>query len=108
MNKITIWIHVKVVHLIRDPRAVLSSRATAHWDVYSLQAAQLCQQMLGDMALAKVLPPERCKAGNKEGNPQKYCLRYTLVRYEDLVDNTEEMVKSLYGRLGLRWTEEIR
>ena len=44
----------------------------------------------------------------QEGNSEKYCLRYTLVRYEDLVDKMEEMVRSLYGRLGLLWTEEIR
>ena len=39
---------------------------------------------------------------------EKFWLRYTLVRYEDLADRTEEMVKSLYARLGLRWTEKIR
>ena len=89
------WIRnseIKVVHLVRDPRAVLSSRAVVGWEKETLQAARLCHQMLGDMALAKSLPPER----------------YTLVRYEDLADNTEEIVKSLYARLGLHWTEEIR
>ena len=34
--------------------------------------------------------------------------RYTLVRYEDLVDNMEEMVKGLYTRLGLIWTDNVR
>ena len=89
------WIgktEIKVVHLVRDPRAVLSSRAVVGWEKETLQAARLCHEMLGDMAIAKSLPPER----------------YTLVRYEDLADNTEEIVKSLYARLGLHWTEEIR
>ena len=44
----------------------------------------------------------------KQTEYDKYWVRYTLVRYEDLVDKTEEMVKSLYARLGLRWTKEIR
>ena len=83
---------IKVLHLIRDPRAVLSSRAAVGWERETLKAARLCRQMLGDLALAQVLPQER----------------YTLVRYEDLVDNTEDTVERLYGRLGLRWTEEMR
>ena len=83
---------IKVLHLIRDPRAVLFSRAAVGWERETLQAARLCRQMLRDLALAQVLPPER----------------NTLVRYEDLAENTEETVERLYARLGLRWTEEMR
>ena len=83
---------IKVVHLVRDPRAVLSSRSAVGWESETLQAALLCSEMLEDMALERSLPPER----------------YTLVRYEDLADRTEEIVERLYACLGLRWTEEIR
>ena len=60
------WKRAQVVHLVRDPRAVLSSRAVNRWDKHSLQAGPLCHQMLGDMALAKSLPPERCYLGNPQ------------------------------------------
>ena len=89
------WIgksEIKVVHLVRDPRAVLSSRSAVGWESETLKAARLCHEMLKDMTLKKNLPPER----------------YTLVRYEDLADQTEDIVQRLYARLGLSWTEEMR
>ena len=48
------------------------------------------------------------KSLGEKTESEKCWLRYTLVRYEDLAERTEEMVKSLYARLGLRWTEKIR
>ena len=55
----TIFGNIQVVHLVRDPRAVVSSRATNNWDETSQQAGLLCHQMIEDMELAKILPPER-------------------------------------------------
>lgn len=34
--------------------------------------------------------------------------RYTLVRYEDMADNMVDVMASLYNRLGLQWTDDIR
>ena len=49
----------QVVHLIRDPRAILGSRATAMWAREFLEAKSLCLQMQGNMALAGSIPPDR-------------------------------------------------
>ena len=38
--------NAQVVHLVRDPRAVLSSREVAHWDKGALEAGRLCKDML--------------------------------------------------------------
>merc|ERR1719270_317617 len=40
---------IQVVHLVRDPRAVLSSREVAHWDTGALEAGRLCKDMLRDL-----------------------------------------------------------
>ena len=58
--------------------------------------------------LPKVSHQRGAKQFEEKTECKKFWLRYTLVRYEDLADRTEEMVKSLYARLGLRWTEKIR
>ena len=50
----------QVVHLVRDPRAVLSSREVAHWDKGALEAGRLCKDMLRDLDISESLPPERC------------------------------------------------
>ena len=50
----------QVVHLVRDPRAVLSSREVAHWDTGALEAGRLCKDMLRDLDISESLPPERC------------------------------------------------
>ena len=50
----------QVVHLVRDPRAVLSSREVAHWDKGALEAGRLCKDMLTDLDISQSLPPERC------------------------------------------------
>ena len=63
----------QVVHLVRDPRAIISSRynfclfdyfienarLAGGWSEGSIQADLLCDQLLGDLDLREHLPPER-------------------------------------------------
>ena len=52
----------QVVHLIRDPRAILGSRATALWAREHLEAPGLCRQMQENMDLARSIPPDRWRS----------------------------------------------
>merc|ERR1712055_439820 len=90
------WIHktnIKVVHLVRDPRAIINSVSKRSvWSNLLKNATFQCARMLDDMQLEKSLPKER----------------YVRVRYEDLVDETEKTLEGIYSHLGLPWTEHVR
>jgi len=90
------WVHksnIKVVHLVRDPRAIINSVSKRSvWSNLLKNATFQCARMLDDMQLEKSLPKER----------------YVRVRYEDLVDKTENTLEAIYSHLGLLWTEHIR
>lgn len=82
---------VKVVHLIRDPRAVLSSRRAlgfADFGHLAEEASLLCGKYAEDLRLAP-----------GEGDPLRP--RYKMVRYEDIVDIPLEFTRSLYAFMGL-------
>ena len=85
---------IKVVHLVRDPRAMITSiaRRPGVWSSLLKNSTFQCQRMEDDMKLEQGLPKER----------------YVRVRYEDLVDKTEETLEGLYNHLGLLWTDHVR
>ena len=91
------WVYdtdIKVVHLVRDPRAMITSiaRRPGVWSSLLKNSTFQCQRMEDDMKLEQGLPKER----------------YVRVRYEDLVDKTEETLEGLYHHLGLLWTDHVR
>lgn len=90
---------LKVIHLLRDPRAVINSRITTTW--YSLKDAKdgskvelsrdaddLCQRMTYDL---------KASADIK----RKYPDRFSLVLFEDLQDNLDQKAYMLYNYLGI-------
>ena len=73
---------IKVVHLVRDPRAMITSIAKrpGTWSDTLKNATFQCRRMMEDSRLEDVLPRDR----------------YIRVRYEDLVASPDQTVRALY------------
>lgn len=92
---------LKVVHLVRDPRAVLNSRVidTSHenWTIKSVRehAQTMCRDMLRNIKYA-VSAPSWLQG------------RYTLLRYEDLATNPHQIAEQLYKFVGVNIASQVR
>ena len=85
---------VKVVHWVRDPRAMITSMAKkpGTWSDTLRNATFQCRRMLEDSKLEALLPSER----------------YIKVRYEDLVELTNTTLSRIYDHLGLPYTAHVQ
>ena len=85
---------VKVVHLVRDPRAMISSMMaqTEEWTVRLASYRNICQQLHMDM--------EQLENHMPEG-------RYMRVRYEDIVENPVQEFRKICEFTGVRFDEEL-
>jgi len=89
--------NVKVIHLFRDPRAVINSEINAHWYKHThnieLNARSLCKKMLHDYIEGRVLL-------------SRYPSKFMFLYYEDLTDNALDKVKALYKYIGMSESPE--
>ncbi|XP_019627230.1 PREDICTED: carbohydrate sulfotransferase 1-like [Branchiostoma belcheri] len=94
-------IHLKIIHLVRDPRATFASRIHLHTPrrANGSEIEELCNWITRNTL-------------NKNVSSQ-WQGRYTLVRYEDFADHPELITKKLYRFLGmpihgdvLQWVKE--
>lgn len=80
---------IKVIHLLRDPRAIISSRVAKDWkNTKENDPEHICRQMEDDMRLSNILPPDR----------------YLMIKYEELVKDPASRLQMLYDFAGLRMT----
>ncbi|XP_077424713.1 carbohydrate sulfotransferase 1 isoform X2 [Vanacampus margaritifer] len=103
---------LKIIHLVRDPRAILASRITAFsdqfraWKIWNAtgrqpryvdlsQITSTCKDMLAS-AEAGLLRPAWLQG------------RYLLVRYEDLAFNPKHMANELYQFIGLEMEDRVQ
>ena len=92
---------LKVVHLVRDPRAVLNMRVMhnshENWTRKSVRehAKTLCRDMLRNIKYA-VSAPSWLQG------------RYTLLRYEDLAMNPHQIAEQLYKFVGVNIDPQVR
>ncbi|XP_069134960.1 carbohydrate sulfotransferase 1-like [Argopecten irradians] len=89
--------NLKIIHLLRDPRAVMNSRYKLGWTPVPGGAVSLCTKMKKDYQQSVKL--RRLFPG-----------RIHTVFYEDMAQNFEEIVKEIYSFLGyqLNAKEQIR
>ncbi|XP_045131714.1 carbohydrate sulfotransferase 1-like isoform X2 [Portunus trituberculatus] len=89
--------NVKVVFLVRDPRATMSSRySSVSWcndnpDCSSPEV--LCSDLQGDLKVATALG-------------QLYPQRFKMLKYEDLATDPQTVIKNLMDFLGLEYSVE--
>ena len=103
---------IKVIHLVRDPRAILNSRKNGNWKSRLQDTEYVCNNLLDDLQLSTLLPSERyfflfdAKFYVDQFNIS-LVFRYKLVRYEDVVADPLEMMKDLYTFSGIPFSKEV-
>lgn len=89
---------VKVVHLFRDPRAVLLSRhhlGFAKWSDLQNESQTWCRRMSRDLETTKVIQADL-----------ELRSRYVIVRYEDITVAPVEAVQRMFEFMGLQPSKE--
>ena len=92
---------VKMIHLVRDPRAVVYSMVQLKWikyhsdPMFSKDVHRVCDPILQNLRLGLVSPPPWLKD------------RFKVVRYEDLAFNTLNVTQELYKFAGFDWSASV-
>lgn len=94
---------VKVIHLVRDPRAVIYSRMkSVSWikssyrdSNFSSHVHELCDPIEQNIRLGLLYPPPWLRN------------RFKVVRFEDLAVNTVNIAQELYRFTGFDWSESV-
>ncbi|KAM4035989.1 carbohydrate sulfotransferase 1-like [Anomaloglossus baeobatrachus] len=104
-------LNLKVVHLVRDPRAVLASRINTFVDQYrSYQIWNSSGRKPHNMDLTLIM--NMCTDYSKTletafSRPSWLKGKYMLVRYEDLSRHPLKKATEIYNFLGLSWKEGL-
>ncbi|XP_073423925.1 carbohydrate sulfotransferase 1-like [Dendrobates tinctorius] len=102
---------IKVVHLVRDPRAVLASRINTFVSQYrSYQIWNSSGRKPHNMDLTSLI--NMCTDYSNSlktafSRPSWLKGKYMLVRYEDLAKDPIKKANEIYNFLGLPWKEEL-
>ena len=92
---------VRLVHLVRDPRAVIYSRVKLGWikdhrsPRFSRNVHRMCDPILKNVRLGLLSPPPWLKN------------RFKVIRYEDLALNILNVTQELYKFAGFDWSASI-
>ena len=92
---------VKMIHLVRDPRAVVYSMVQLKWIKNHLHPSfnkyvnSTCDSILQNLRLGLVSPPAWLKD------------RFKVIRYEDLALNTANIAKEMYRFAGFDWSASV-
>ncbi|XP_026058943.1 carbohydrate sulfotransferase 6-like [Carassius auratus] len=105
---------LRIIHLVRDPRAVLRSREQSVKALLKDSAIVLEQANVPEKDKSYQVLQEICRSHVRIYEtatlkpPDFLRGRYKMVRYEDLVRNTLSEIEAMYEFVGLELTEELQ
>ncbi len=105
---------LRIIHLVRDPRAVLRSREQSVKALIKDNAVVLEQANVPDEDKSYQVLQEVCRSHVRiyeTGTlkpPDFLQGRYKMIRYEDLVRNTLTEIEAMYKFVGLEMTESLQ
>ena len=96
-----------MIHLVRDPRAILRSRRVGDWitaENLKSEAAEVCSAIETDLKLSDILPSDRWDGSFIKWSPYFFniIIRYLRIKYEDFVQKPFESLNQLYNFAGLQ------
>lgn len=104
---------LKIILLVRDPRAIMASRIRAfpdeylrEWKIWNLKGWK--PQYLNVTEITSVCRDMAASATMGAQAPPWLQGRYLLVRYEDVAFKPEEMAAEIYRFLGLEMDDQVR
>ena len=98
LSKILKWTsnttNLKIIHLLRDPRAIIASRLRLGWisKTGTLKIQEFCSRMIEDLQFVTT---------------SKISRNYIILRYEDIVANVLPVVKNIFTATGLNLTDNL-
>ena len=84
--------NLKVLHLLRDPRAIVTSRLRLGWIDTNQEIQEFCNRINENLKFVKTAKNFR---------------NYVILRYEDLVANVLPVVKNIFKVTGLNLTNHL-
>lgn len=104
---------LKIIHLVRDPRAIMASRIMAFpheylraWRIWN--STGLKPQYLNLTEITSICKDMAASAATGAQAPPWLQGRYLLVRYEDVAFKPEEMATEIHRFLGLEMDDQVR
>ncbi|XP_006809157.1 carbohydrate sulfotransferase 6-like, partial [Neolamprologus brichardi] len=106
-------LNLRIIHLVRDPRAVMRSKEEVAGYLVSDNAIVLEQKSINESEVQYQVMQEICRSHLRITKravlkpPPFLKGRYKLVRYEDVTRNPVKEIKSLYEFVGLEMTTQL-
>uniref|UniRef100_H2ZZY1 Sulfotransferase n=1 Tax=Latimeria chalumnae TaxID=7897 RepID=H2ZZY1_LATCH len=105
-------LNLKIVHLVRDPRAILTSRIGTFTDQFrAWKIWNATRRKPHNVDLSQITTTCRDISNSAEtgfSRPSWLKGRYMLVRYEDVAKEPVKKAKEVYNFIGLDWDDKVQ
>ncbi|XP_066290383.1 carbohydrate sulfotransferase 1-like isoform X2 [Branchiostoma lanceolatum] len=98
---------LKILHLIRDPRAIVASRLALSHPAAVRNPLGLQELLIRTLEVDDICGWMERNVQYRDHLPQKLEGRYALVRYEDVAADPSTMAQKIYNFLGIPLSDEV-